>query len=316
VAALQQAIALIESGRGDEGVQMLRTIASAGDAQALAVLADMTWGGNFVEQDPARGRLLFEYAAALGNPQANLFVTNLLASGVAGTRDWPLALERLADEARSVAARREAAELVAAMALDGNGDPLSIPSAKLIAEQPYARVFEQLLTPGECAYLIAAADGRFEPSMVYNQQRELVRDTIRTSDGAAFHWLVEDPAVHAINRRIGAATATPFEQGEALQVLRYSPGQEYRPHFDYVEGATNRRLWTALIYLNEDYEGGATAFVRTGLEVRGRTGDVLVFRNSREDGERDALTEHAGRPVTSGIKYLATRWIREARWIP
>ena len=38
------------------------------------------------------------------------------------------------------------------------------------------------------------------------------------------------------------------------------------------------RLWTALIYLNEDYEGGETAFVRKGIEVRGQTGDVLVFR--------------------------------------
>ena len=77
----------------------------------------------------------------------------------------------------------------------------------------------------------------------------------------------------------------------------------------------NRRLLTALIYLNDDYEGGETAFVQTGLKVRGVLGDVLLFDNSLPDGEVDPLAEHAGMPVTRGTKYLATRWIREKRWI-
>jgi prolyl 4-hydroxylase len=150
--------------------------------------------------------------------------------------------------------------------------------------------------------------------MVYNKARELVRDTIRTSDGAAIHWLIEDPVVHALNRRIAGLTKTNYEQGEPLQALRYSPGQEYRPHFDYVEGNDVPRLWTALIYLNEDYEGGETAFVRKGIEVRGQSGDVLVFRNVTDDGTPDGASEHAGKPVVAGTKYLATRWVRAARW--
>ena len=99
-------------------------------------------------------------------------------------------------------------------------------------------------------------------------------------------------------------------------MLRYSPGQEYRPHFDYLEGVENPRPWTALIYLNDDYEGGATRFVNTGLQVRGRTGDVLVFGNAASDGTKEPLAEHAGMPVLAGTKYLATRWIRERRIIP
>ena len=101
-----------------------------------------------------------------------------------------------------------------------------------------------------------------------------------------------------------------------VQTLRYRPGQEYRPHFDFVASAEVRRLWTALIYLNDDYEGGGTAFPHIGLEVRGHTGDVLLFGNAAPDGGPEPLSEHAGLPVTSGAKYLATRWIRERRWIP
>jgi prolyl 4-hydroxylase len=314
--SLNEAVALIDSGQIGPGVQMLRHIASEGQARALYVLAQLTWTGTHVTQDSQRGRLLFEYAAARGDAQSNLLLTNFLASGIAGKRDWGLAMERLSVEARQLPNRRAALEIIARMDLDKNGDPRAIPSPRVVADQPYARLFENLLTANECAYLVSASEGRFEPSMVFNRARELVRDTIRTSDGAAFHWLLEDPAVHAINRRVAAASRTPYDQGEPLQVLRYSPGQEYRPHFDYVDEADNRRLWTALIYLNDDYEGGATAFVRTELKVRGRMGSVLLFRNANERDEQDALAEHAGMPVTSGTKYLATRWIRERRWIP
>lgn len=312
---LDDVLSLIDSGQTDEGVPLLREIASTGDPQALFALADMTWSGTGIPQDPERGRLLFEYAASRGHTQANLLVTNLLGNGVAGKRDWATALHRLQVEAQKLPGRQRALDLLRAMDIDANGDPRTTPSAEVVADEPYARLYREVLTKTECAYLIDMAEDGFRPSMVYDNQRQLVRDTIRTSDGAAFHWLIEDPAIHALNRRIAAVTGTAYEAGEPLQALRYCPGQEYRPHFDYVDGAEIQRLWTALIYLNEDYEGGETAFVRTGVEVKGRTGDVLVFRNTREDGGPEPLAEHSGKPVTAGTKYLATRWIRASRWI-
>ena len=312
---LDEALRLLDAGRTDEGVQRLREVASSGHPEALFALADMTWSGTSVPQDPARGRLLFEYAASLGHTQSNLLVTNLLGSGVAGKRDWASALHRLGIEAQKLPGRQRALDIIRSMDIDSNGDPRTTPPAEFVSDEPYARFYRSVLTKNECAYLIEMAEDGFRPSMVYDNQRQLVRDTIRTSDGAAFHWLIEDPAIHALNRRIAAVTGTAYDAGEPLQALRYLPGQEYRPHFDFVEGAEIQRLWTALIYLNEEYEGGETTFVRTGVEAKGSTGDVLVFRNTREDGGPDPLAEHAGKPVTAGTKYLATRWIRADRWI-
>jgi prolyl 4-hydroxylase len=313
---LHDAIQLLKSGKVDEGVLLLRQTASQGDPEALFLLADMTWSGTKVPQDPARGRLLFEYAAALGHPRANLVATNLMASGIAGKRNWPAALERLAAEARQLPERRSALELLEAMDLDDNGDPRSSVGPRMLSERPSASLFERLMTSAECAYLINAAEDLFRPSMVYDREGREIPDAIRTSDGAGFNWLLEDPAIHALNRRIAKATGTTYHQGEPLQVLRYAPSQEYKPHFDYLEGVENPRPWTALIYLNEDYEGGETAFVDTDLQVRGRTGDVLLFRNEGAGGLKDPLARHAGMPVTSGKKYLATRWIRARRWTP
>jgi prolyl 4-hydroxylase len=313
-ARLEHALQLIHAN-DETGAQIVRELAAGGDPQALFLLAHLHWSGTLATQEPTRARALFEAAAARGHVQANVVMTNLLASGVAGARNWPAAVERLKVEAAKIAHRKAALDLLDAMDLDAAGDPVRVPEAKVISDRPYARMFEGLLTEQECGYLIAAA-GEFEPSMVYDPAGQLVRDTIRTSDGATFHWDIEDPAIHAINRRLAAASRTAYDAGEALQVLRYAPGQQYRPHFDWVGSAPNQRLWTALVYLNDDYEGGATAFVRTDIEVRGKTGDVLLFSNARPDGHGDDLAEHAGMPVTSGTKYLATRWIRERRWIP
>ena len=313
---LNQAIALSNAGRNAEAVQLVREIAATNDPEALGVLAEMTWRGGLVEQDPKQARRLFEQAAGHGNANSNLIVTNLLASGVAGKQNWGQALDRLRSEARQVPARRNALSLIEAMDLDPAGDPKSLPEGKKLSDDPDVRLFSRLLKQSECRHLMEATGNRFEPSMVYDSTRQLVRDEIRTSDGSTIHWLIEDPAVVALNRRIAAISGSSYESGEALALLRYSPGQEYRPHFDFVKGAENRRLMTALIYLNEDYEGGETAFVRTGLKVKGKTGDVILFRNDGADGGPNPLSEHAGLPITKGIKYLATRWIREARWIP
>ena len=313
---LDQAIALSNAGRNAEAIQLIRQVASAGDAEALGVLAEMTWRGGLVEQDPRRARTLYEQAAARGNGKAALVVTNLLASGVAGKQDWGEAMSRLRAEARTFPARRRALELIEATELDDEGNPLAVPNGKQLSVDPRVSHFQHLFTPDECEYLMRASDNKFEPSMVYDSSRRLVRDQIRTSDGATIHWLIEDPAIVALNRRVAAISDSAYENGEALALLRYSPGQEYRPHFDYVSGATNRRLQTALIYLNDDYEGGETCFVETGLAVRGHAGDVVLFENEGTGSGPNPLSKHAGLPVARGQKYLATRWIRESRWIP
>ncbi len=303
------------AGRNQEAVELIREAAGAADPDALFMLAEITWRGGLVQQDSQGGRALYEQAAQAGHSTAGIYFTNLLASGIAGKRDWPAAVARLEVEAAHNAARRTALSLLRAMDIDANGDPSTTPEGERISDRPDARVFHNLLTQAECDYLITVADPGYRPSMVFDETEQWVQDTIRTSDGSPIHWLIEDPVVYALNRRFAAASGTAYENGETLQSLRYRPGQQYRPHFDFVAG-DNRRLWTGLVYLNDDYDGGETEFVRTGLKVRGKAGEMLLFSNVTPSGEFDEMAEHAGLPVTRGTKYLATRWIREGRWIP
>ena len=139
----------------------------------------------------------------------------------------------------------------------------------------------------------------------------MVPSPLRSSHGATFPPHVESPAVHALSRRLAAASGTDVSQGEPLQVLRYSAGQEYRPHFDAIDGAENQRTLTFLVYLNDGYEGGETQFLATGLKVSGKKGDGLLFRNADDSGRRDPNAKHAGLPPTTGEKFIASRWIRQ-----
>jgi prolyl 4-hydroxylase len=276
----------------------------------------MKWRGGIVPQDLGQARALYGRAGNAGHILGAAYATNLLASGIAGPRDWPAALQRLRKEGKADPGRRRIFDLIAKMKLTPAGDPASPPQPRSLSTEPHVTLFPQLFSGAECDYLRRLADPLYEPSVVYDSAGRLVRDPIRTSDGATIHWLIEDPAVHALNRRLAAATGTDADQGEAMQILRYVPGQQYRSHLDFVRSAENQRAQTALVYLNHDYEGGETSFVKTGLNVKGRKGDVLVFRSALPDRRPDPLSEHAGLPVTSGTKFLASRWIRERRWSP
>ena len=313
---LARALALLQAGRTAEGLLIVNQLAAQNEPEALFTLAKEKWRGIFLPQDLAQARQLFRRADEAGHATAAVFCTNLLASGITGAPDWPRALNRLREEARLHPRRAQVLSLVEKMKLDPRGDPLSPPEGRRLSEAPDVTLFPRLLSAAECDYL-REAEPSYRPSTVIDEATGRdVPDRIRTSDGTVIHWLIEDPAIHALNRRLAAASGTSVDQGEPLQILRYRPGQQYRNHFDFVPGAENQRMLSALVYLNDGFAGGETCFVRTGLKVKGRKGDALVFRNLGPDRRADPLSEHAGLPVTSGVKFLASRWIRERRHVP
>jgi len=308
----RQADALVAAGRIGEAYGLLTGPAAAADADALMCLAIWRLAGRFVRRDLAAAHDLFRRAAELGHRDAAAVHAAFLAHGAAGARDWPAALARLATLSEFDAAARDELALIDSMRLSAEGDPLALPCEERLSARPSVSRFPALFSPAECDFLIGRARPALSPSVIIDPQTgRHVRNPIRTSDGMAFPFTNESPAVHALNRRIAAVTGTDPSQGEPLQILRYTPGQEYKPHFDAVAGDPNQRILTVLVYLNDEYQGGETLFVRTGLRFRGRRGDALLFRNALPDGRADELSQHAGLPVVSGEKLIGSRWIRQ-----
>ncbi len=313
--SLDEALALWRSGRKQQGLEMLANLAAANHPEALFILAELYWTGGPLPQNLGRGRELLRRAGEAGHRLGAIGYTNLLCGGIAGERDWQGALRRLEEEAGWDEARARSLALLGRMDIDGNGDPGELPEPRKLSGSPRAILFPGAFTGQECDFLRETAEPTLAPSLVADGTGREIRGSIRSSDDTSIFWMREDPATHALNRRLAALSGTTPEQAEPLLILRYRPGQEYGAHVDW-DGGENGRVMTALVYLNDDYEGGETLFVKTGLKVKGAKGDVLVFHSVTPDGAFDPMSEHAGLPVTDGVKYLASRWIHAHRFAP
>lgn len=282
------------------------------DGAALFEAAAAKLRGDGGVRDLPGARELFRQAGGAGRVEAAVIYANLLAAGVGGPRDWGSALRLLAALAEVDPRSRRELDRIEAMALDSAGDPLSVPEGEPLCETPAITRFSGLFSAEECAWLAAAAAPMLEPAVVVDPASgRQVRDPVRVCDSAGFPWPLENPAIHALNRRLAAASRTMPEQGEPLQVLRYRSGGEYKPHFDAIPGFSNQRIMTFLVWLNADYDGGETVFPTPGLKLKGKPGDAILFRNTGPDGRRDPASGHAGLPVSAGEKIIASRWIRE-----
>lgn len=130
---------------------------------------------------------------------------------------------------------------------------------------------------------------------------------------------------------------------EAMQLLRYGPGEQYTAHHDFTYPSIEnryqpKRYATVLLYLtgegdviedgirrsrskesNDDgLEGGETIFPRAitreyhdGVKITPKSGKALLFYNILPDGNMDDLSQHSGGKVKAGVKYVANIWIHD-----
>lgn len=288
-----------------------------GGAEAAYQLAVRRVTGDGIARDWREARRLFGEAAAARHEAGALAYASLLALGAAGPPDWAAAVRVLEQAAADSEAAARNVALIRRMDLRPDGAPAQLLRVKPLSTAPRLALAEALFTPDECAHVRALATEHLRPSVVADPRTGQLRPhPIRTSEGAVIGPIQQDLVVHALNRRIAAATGTAVEQGEPLTVLRYRPGQQYRLHHDCLPGEANQRILTAIVYLNAGFEGGETAFEALEQAFKPAMGDALIFANTAADGRADERSRHAGLPVTRGEKWIATRWIRGARFDP
>jgi prolyl 4-hydroxylase len=136
----------------------------------------------------------------------------------------------------------------------------------------------------------------------------------------------ETDLVARIEKRIAQLIGQPAENGEGLQILRYPEGAESTPHFDYLMASNDanresiersgQRVSTLILYLNQVAAGGETTFPHTGFAVAPQQGNAVYFEYGDDAGQTDPLSLHAGAPVLAGEKWIATKWMRNRRFVP
>jgi prolyl 4-hydroxylase len=167
-----------------------------------------------------------------------------------------------------------------------------------------------------CAALIERIDTKRRPSEIVD---DLGIASFRTSETCDLDW--HEPLVGEVDRKIADLLGLPLEASEPLQGQRYWVGQEFKPHTDTFEpggydfhvhtAGSGQRTWTAMIYLNEPEDGGATRFKAIGKTIQPEAGKLLSWNNLLPDGRPNPATLHQGMKVRRGTKYVLTKWFRE-----
>lgn len=205
---------------------------------------------------------------------------------------------------REVAARLEA-------------DP-NVRRAKVETAQMYT--YPGFLSDAECDVLISLIDSNSRPSTLLSTTDD---PEYRTSDSSDLYRYAEE--VWTVDTRIADLLGIPHEHGETLQGQRYAVNQQFRTHCDYFHETSDywpkmvetggQRTWTAMAYLNDVAEGGATWFPRAGIRFKPRRGMLVIWNNMEPDGAPNYDTIHEGMRVIEGTKYIVTKWFRERPWI-
>ncbi|KAK1144157.1 hypothetical protein N8T08_005819 [Aspergillus melleus] len=184
-----------------------------------------------------------------------------------------------------------------------------------------------ILSTDECKSIIAAGESvNFLPDAPFRGDGDM---SILAHN---FYWVVDIPFHDLLWSRI-APHVPPVINGRRarglnrrFRVYRYVPGAEYRCHIDgawppsgilpddtYVYDASpedqkQSSMYTFLLYLNDEFEGGETTFfipgVRDGVlnayPLRPVMGAVALFPH----GESNGALLHEGTSVTKGAKYI------------
>jgi len=167
------------------------------------------------------------------------------------------------------------------------------------------------LSAAECDDYIRLGESRgFEDAPVTTAQGMVIMKDVRNNDRVMF----DDPErAQALYARLSVYLSplfqkkwTPVGLNERLRLYRYDVGQLFDWHYDGHFSRSNgeRSMFTFMVYLNDDFAGGATSFSQVGdwvpsigdmIRITPAKGMALLFHHP---------ILHRGDAVTAGRKYV------------
>jgi prolyl 4-hydroxylase len=187
-----------------------------------------------------------------------------------------------------------------------------------LAQSPAVEYADDYLSPALCAAIIRLGAAMTSAEVVGMEAGE--RHPARSNTVQWLHHM-QIPDLARVCEAIAYRVGIGLERAEMVQLIHYAVGAQYRPHFDAFDIDTpvghrhlargGQRWVTALGYLNDVAEGGATVFPALGLEVAAKAGRLLIFDNvDPHTGLRHPGSLHGGAPVIRGEKWAFNLWFR------
>jgi prolyl 4-hydroxylase len=180
-------------------------------------------------------------------------------------------------------------------------------------EEPLIVVLGNVLSMEECDELMKLSKDRMNRSKIGTTHKV---NEIRTSSSMYFQEN-ENDFITKIEKRIASIMNVPIEHGEGIQILNYTPGQEYKAHLDFFttsgQATKNNRISTMVMYLNDVEHGGETIFPKLNFSVSPQKGMAVYFEYFYQYQSLNKRTLHSGAPVITGEKWAATQWMRRQK---
>lgn len=309
------------------GLSALTNAAVAGDLPAQQLLAThLLLSGS--EADLARSIELLRQAANGGLPSAIRSLA--LAAADRGRTQSAAGLFERASAAGDEPSRVLATELAAAGGPASAADEFTLTGADLDgperslqihSEDPYVATCDDLFSALDCRHLIEIGRQQLRPARTIATDGAVsTQADYRDSSTAEIDPFLEDFWSRVLQRRMCRLVGLALEHAEPLTLIHYGPGQQYRPHRDYLPPSAlssgvglqaGQRGHTVIVYLADVQAGGETEFSELDVVIQPRRGRAVLFRNLDLEGRPDPRTLHAGLPVQTGEKWLASLWIRQ-----
>lgn len=192
-------------------------------------------------------------------------------------------------------------------------------------EEYQVRIYRDFLTHDECDQVIRIAESQgLESSKVYGADEDVVDNSSRISEQA---WLRDSSSdlIRSISDKVSQITGYPVSHQEDLQVVHYGVGGMFTPHYDpcvmeddeckRMNGESGTRVFTFLIYLNDDMEGGETVFPMIREKIKPVKGSAILFKSTDDSGRLISRSQHGGAKVKSGEKWICNKWVRENPYV-
>lgn len=176
---------------------------------------------------------------------------------------------------------------------------------------PYKLIKEinEYLTADECRDIIDKFnnDNDIKPGLVYGGYSERSpKKTNKRKCGINFIELdkIENKVIATINNILSEQRFSVIKNG-SLQFTKYQVGDFFEWHTDSIITANNLELtgreYTAIIQLNDDYEGGEFLYKNPDVfTINKKIGNFFVFNSS---------ISHKVSPIKKGTRYTLVMWL-------
>jgi len=178
---------------------------------------------------------------------------------------------------------------------------------------------ENVFTIDEMEDVIDRYKNKLNPAIVFGDGNNKLGVDKKVRDASGYFISEPDPVVDRFRQITSAVTGIPVSQQEKPNFIKYKKGGFYKPHFDgfndseigrQTMGPWGQRMFTSILYLNDDFIGGETVFPKIEKIIKPSSGKIYIWRNAFDNAKLDEKSLHGGNPIDYGVKYIIVIWTR------